>query len=697
MRPNMAWQVFRKELRETMRDRRTLTMMIGLPLLLYPLLILLMNSLTGSQREAGESRTSKVALWGDAPAELRALLAANKIVLVDWQGAPAGVRRELDAGRFPPITPPPGGDSSKADESTHPLVRAAEPAILSREVDAVLILWPDFAESLKSGTVGHAAVLYDSVRDDSQRAQQRLEKRLERFRETVAARRESEHGLAAGFTRVMELAAQNVAPKARRFGFGLGQVLPLMLLAVSFSGAFYAAVDTTAGEKERGTLQTLLCAPLHPAEIVCGKFLAVWTVSLLTALLNVASMALTFLRIASGEGALSLPAAKYVLTFLMLIPQTLIVVALFLAVGAFAKDFKDGQNYLTPVLMLMMMPASVTMIPGIELNAWTSFAPVVNTALLIKAILMGEAGADQVFLVLLGSGIQAMLAIALAARVFSREQVLLGGKDTFRGIFGFEQNRSVMPSPTLSFTLFAAALVLAFYGSLALASKGTITMLLTVEYGFFLVPVLATVVLMRFPAARVLLLRMPSAHAVLAAVTIGLFGWVVAGGIGMRLVPPPESFVRAINKLLLLGDDHVPLALLWFVAAVTPAVCEELFFRGLVLSGLRPFGKWPAIVISALLFGIAHASIYRLLPTFLLGILFGVLVWRSGSIVTSIVAHAINNGLLLAIGRQAALGRVLPVDGAAAIRWDWVLGASLVVVGALLLLRAAPPAREAAA
>lgn len=704
MRLHIAWRVFRKEFRETLRDRRTLAMMVGLPLILYPLMIILMTSLTDSQREAGESRPSTVALWGEAPPELRDLLSAGKIVVKDWQSIPPEVRRELQSVGYqpmPPATEPKEGEKSKAEDSKHPLVLAARPVILKRDVDAVLILWPDFSTSLRNGSLGHAAVLYDSVRDDSQRAKERLDKQLSKFREAVAARREQERGLSGGFTRVIEVATENVAPTAHRFGFGLGQVLPLVLLAVSFTGAFYAAVDTTAGEKERGTLQTLMCAPLQSAEIIFGKFLAVWSVALMTAALNVASMALTFLRISSSAGAdvISLSPEKYVLTFVMLIPQTLIIVALFLTVGAFAKDFKDGQNYLTPLLMLMMMmPASVTMVPGIELNARTSFVPVVNTALLIKAILVGEAGADQIFLVLLGSGIQALLAIVLAARVFSREQVLLGGKDSFRGLFGFEQNRRLMPSPTLSFTLFAVTLVLAFYGSLALASKGTIPTLLTLEYVFFLAPALAAVLLMRFPAARVLSLRLPSPQAALAGVAIGLFGWVAIGGVSMRILPPPESLVRALNKILMLGDEQIPLALLWFVVAVTPAVCEELFFRGLILSGLRSFGKWPAILISSFLFGIAHSSIYRLLPTFLLGILFGYLVWRSGSIAASIIAHAINNSLIVTLGRQPSLARVLSLEGAAAIRWDWIFGASLVIVGALLLLKfsSARPARETA-
>ena len=83
----------------------------------------------------------------------------------------------------------------------------------------------------------------------------------------------------------------------------------------------------------------------------------------------------------------------------MLVPITMTTSALFVAIGAFAKDFKDGQNFLTPVYMLLVMPAGVTMLPSVELNAWTAFVPVVNIALLVKSLFAGEVRADLLFLV----------------------------------------------------------------------------------------------------------------------------------------------------------------------------------------------------------------------------------------------------------------------------------------------------------
>jgi sodium transport system permease protein len=144
----------------------------------------------------------------------------------------------------------------------------------------------------------------------------------------------------------------------------------------------------------------------------------------------------------------------------MLLPITLTVAALFVAIAAFAKDFKDGQNFLTPVYMFLALPAGITMLPSVELDAWTAFVPMINIALLVKSLLAGEARGELMFLVLASSGLYAMLALLLAARVFDREQVLLGGKESARALLGLERRHGGVPSPSIAIVVFAVAIVL---------------------------------------------------------------------------------------------------------------------------------------------------------------------------------------------------------------------------------------------
>jgi sodium transport system permease protein len=465
--------------------------------------------------------------------------------------------------------------------------------------------------------------------------------------------------------------------------------MPMMLILMSLLGGFLPAIDLTAGEKERGTMQTLLCAPLRPIEIIGGKFLAVFTISLLTALANVVSMSFTLGRILPGE--VPVPFSIYALTFALLIPVSFLFSALFLALAVFARDYKDGQNVLMPVYLPITLLSGLTALPGIELDAWTAFAPVLNIALLIKALFLGEARADLILLALGSSALYAALALVLAARVFEREHVLLGGKDTLKALLGLERRPGGEPSAAFSLTAFGVVLVIFFYGSLLLSRFGAVTSLLLTQYGFFLLPTAGLIALFGFSARETLALRLPSPRGALAAVVLGLSAWTVAIGFLLRLVPVPESLAKGLGDLLLLGGR--PFYVVFLLFAVTPAICEELLFRGLLLSGLRKLGPTAAVALSALLFGLAHASVYRLLPTAFLGVVIGVTRLRTRSILPGMIIHALNNGLALAwLHYSPSWAGDLLARGT--LPWSVTLGgAALFLVGLALLPRRDPADR----
>ena len=173
---------------------------------------------------------------------------------------------------------------------------------------------------------------------------------------------------------------------------------------------------------------------VHSIEIIGGKFLAVFAISLLTAGANVVSLAFTLRRILPGEFEVSF--SVYALTFALLVPVTFLFAALFLALACFARDYKDGQNVLMPVYLPITLLAGLTSLPGIELNAFTAFAPILNIALLIKALFLGETAADLVLLTLGSSALYAALSLVLAARVFESTNVLLGGKESATRVLG---------------------------------------------------------------------------------------------------------------------------------------------------------------------------------------------------------------------------------------------------------------------
>jgi sodium transport system permease protein len=698
----IVWIILRKELTETLRDRRTLMRLLLIPVLLYPLFAIAVSKLQDSDATARAAKSSHVAVWGELPPSLKTRLeASGKLDLRPWEGAPAAVRTAVETGTLVPALPPPEtadddepaepGPKKKAKptwtEPENPVLAAAREQIEKRAVDAVLVPWKGLDTALESGAEGQVSIYFDSVRADSALARERIGDGLDRARKDLLIERETSHKLPPGFTHAVSILPRNVAPPSRRLGQILGSMMPMMLIMMSLLGGFLPAVDLTAGEKERGTMQTLLCAPLRPIEIITGKFLAVFAISLLTALANVVSMSFTLGRILPGE--VPVPITIYALTFVLLVPVSFLFSALFLALAVFARDFKDGQNVLMPVYLPITLLTGLTALPGIELDAWTAFAPILNIALLIKALFLGEARADLILLVLGSSALYAALALLLAARVFEREHVLLGGKDTARALLGLERRNGGEPSAAFSVTAFGAIFVLFFYGSLVLERFGVVTSLLLTQYGFFLLPAVGAVLLFGFSTRETLALRLPSPRSALAAVVLGLSAWAVAIGLLLRLVPVPESLAKSLGDILLLGGK--PFLAVFVVFALTPAICEELLFRGLLMSGLRRLGPTAAVVVTSLLFGLAHASVYRLLPTAFLGAVIGLTRLRTRSIFPGMIIHALNNGLALALlyysppwaGDLLAKG-TLP--------WSLTLGGVAVfAVGLALLPRNAAP------
>ncbi|WP_437814857.1 ABC transporter permease subunit/CPBP intramembrane protease [Sorangium sp. So ce1078] len=697
MRLAIVWTILRKELVESLRDRRTLVRLVLVPILLYPLFALGMSKLIGSEAAAREARSSRIAVWGELAEGLRTRLeSAGKLELVPWAGAPPDVREGLLSGALAPPAGPvhrteeeaPGAEDARPrwTEPDNPVLAAARAAVSERKVDAVLVPWPSLGTELGRGGKGAVAIYFDSVRADSATAEARLQGALRRARTAIVAEREAARGLPEGFSIAYDVMPRDVAADSRKVGQILGSMMPMMLILMSLLGSFLPAIDLTAGEKERGTMQTLLCAPVRSIEIIAGKFLAVWVISLLTALGNVVSLSLTVSRMLPD--VMVVDPWIFALAFVLLVPVTLLFSALFLALAVFAKDFKDGQNALMPAYLPLSLLAGITALPVVELNPWTAYAPVLNIAVLIKALFVGEAPADLLFTALLSSALYACLALLFAARVFERENVLLGGQESARAVLGLGRRAGGAPSAGFSLAAFAAVQVLFFYGSLLISRASVAVQLAVSQVGFFLAPTLALVAGFGYSPRATLGLRRPSARGIAGALLLGVSAWAAIGGTVLRWFPAPEPFARELSELVLLGGQ--PYLVVVLLVAVTPAVCEELLFRGLVYSGLRRAGPAVAIGVSALLFGLAHGSVYRLLPTFSLGLALGYARHRTGSVLPGALLHALNNGLAVSLlyfkppSVQGVIeGDVLP--------WSVTAAGAVVSLAGLLLLRSAAP------
>ena len=540
------------------------------------------------------------------------------------------------------------------------------------------MLWPGFDKALATGSVGTVSIYFDSVRKSSEGVADKLEKQLREFRHHIVAERERLQGMPAGFSRALDILSSDVASRVRRTGYFLGLGIPLLLMLLSVVGALYVAIDITAGEKDRGTMETLLCAPLRPTEIVCGKLLTVWAVSLVSSFANTASMAASFSRVIASLDVLAIPFSAYALIFVLMLPVGLTVSAFMLAVAVMARDAKDAGNFVTAALMFVLVPLVSVMALNPELSRWTACVPLANIMLLIKSSFLGEVPMEAAFLTIVSSAVYAALAIIFAARVFGREQILLGGNARRSGLFTFDRTPDGVPTPAAAVGMFCLAFVLMFYGSLVFEASGSVVAtLLVTQYGGLLLPTVVGAFWMKFSPQKTFSLKTPRWPAMVGAALIGISAWAVLASTVMRfLPPPPQEVVETLKKALFVGDKPLPLWMVLFLTAITPAVCEELLFRGFVLSGLRRLGQWPAILISSLLFGLLHPSIYQFVPTFLLGVLLGWLVWKSGSVFCGMIVHALSNGMIATLTHL----KLLPENMApGALPWGWPVTAAAVV------------------
>jgi sodium transport system permease protein len=211
--------------------------------------------------------------------------------------------------------------------------------------------------------------------------------------------------------------------------------VPYFVILLCLTGAIYPAIDLTAGEKERGTMETILSSPVSRTDLVFGKFLTVLTASLATAFLAVLSMAVSFgigkgLLMSltdAGQGndfTLTINPGSVAAVFAMVLPLAVLFSAALLAIALCAKSYKEAQSYLQPLTIIVVVPGIVSLLPGVDLNARLALIPILNTSLVSKEILMGTYHWHYIALIFISSCVYAAAALTVAVRLFEREDVL---------------------------------------------------------------------------------------------------------------------------------------------------------------------------------------------------------------------------------------------------------------------------------
>ncbi len=395
--------VYHKELTDVIRDRRTLFSMILLPIILIPLIGGGLGGMMGSQIKKLEERNFTICLIGGGSApELAGYLEAKEQFQV--------ISAEFDSG-------------------------LAVELLKDKAALAVIRVPVGFDRRLREFFRGESEapaleVFYDESEIESDVATGRLRGALSEYRMKMVSAELERLNLRGDITEPFTIEAVNTATEEEMGGFIASMMLPLMLILLSITGAMYPAIDLTAGEKERGTLETLLVSPVGRGEMVLGKFLTVMTTSLVTTCLVLLSTVFTIsggltFGSAMGENAgISFNFIHIAGALVMVTPLTAFFSALLLTIALFAKSYKEAQSYISPLMLAVILPAMVSILPGIELSPKLLLIPVLNVAMMLKEALLGRYDMSMIAITFMSSAVYAGIAIWIAFRQFHRESVL---------------------------------------------------------------------------------------------------------------------------------------------------------------------------------------------------------------------------------------------------------------------------------
>ena len=684
----MNWQnvklIFTREMRDQLRDRRTLVLIAVVPVLLYPLMGTMFLQLTQFFR----NEAAQVQIVG-----------AEELADISWL-PPLVVEDSFDPKLFDSTIErknleiasqePAEADAEPAQPVT---LEQAREHLADGEIHVVLHFPTGFGERLEQARQaliernrdpaagGDSAlpmpqIIYKSTNEKSRLAQMRVEHVMARWRNRVMKTNLEDSNVPLDATRPFELKSQDVSAEEERHAATWSKILPFLLFLWALTGAFYPAVDVCAGEKERGTLETLLTSPAQRREIAWGKLLTVMSFSVVTALMNLASLGVTGMFVIdkmpnfAGEGVLSLPplSSLFWLT-LALLPVAALFSALCLAFAAFARSTKEGQYYLMPLLVVIMPLMFLTMAPGVELTLGNSLIPVTGVVLLVRAIIEGQFIEALRFAVpVLGVTMMCcLLAIRWVEELFNRESVMFRESerlDLGRWLLHLVRDRRETPTVAQGLLCIALIMVIQFFVNFAMSTNDTSKMdfdsftqtVLISQVVCIAIPALfMTLLFVKSPRQTLLLDRLPKLSHVALAVGLALLAFPLGLQISTyakQLYPSSPEVVEQASDFnqLVMGEESFWMP--YLLIAILPAFCEEFAFRGFILSGLRHSGhKWWAIGISAVAFGMIHFFLQQKISAIAIGLLIGYLAVQTGSLIPCIIFHAIYNGLAITLGR----------------------------------------------
>lgn len=612
--------LFKREITDILRDKKTLIMMIVIPVLLYPLLIVGMTLITNSIISSQEEKTYKIAFEESVPEELEGSITE----IIEEKEEELQYKLKVV-------------DSKDCQED---LTGEAIHAYVSCKEDKIYIN-------------------YLSAEEESSTAEYALQDVFDIYKDNLTEELILAQGLdVEAVLNPISVETEDFSSTEESVGSMISSMLPFLIITVILLGAIYPAIDVTAGERERGTLETLLTLPVTNFEMIMSKFLAVSCIACVSAILNVFSMAgaMAFLVTSSLSASADItinfesfiPGILFTIVVMMFF--ALLVTAVCMCTCVFAKNFKDANNYVTPVMLVFMFASYAPMLPDLELTAMTAAIPVVNVALMVEGLFQFHYNYGLFAIVLFSNVAYSLLAILVLGRIYNSEAVLFSEGFSSVKLFSrrSEMKEKQMPGFGDLVLILCVVLLLMFY-------VGTYAQL---KWGFGGVVVQQVLILvyplvyawyMKADAKKLFSLEKIKPLKIAGSLLLGVAAFLAATILGALLTPVfPESAqgLTQLDEMLL----EQPTAVLVLVIAVLPAIGEELLFRGFIMGTLKNKCKpVVTVVVTTLIFAAYHMSLIKLFTISIVGLSLTLAAYKTGSIVASMCVHFMNNLLSVVV------------------------------------------------
>ena len=359
---NTIIAIFKKELTDVLRDRRTLFFMIVMPVIVMPLIFIGALKFQQYQSKKSEEKILNIAIINEtSDTQIRDYLLEQKgVALVE--------NINLDS---------------------------LELGIKNDSLQGGLYIGKNFLNDISSNTMGKVEVYYKSS-DLMSKAKNRINNALESYKKKVVSERLSRFNVDKTLLEPLDIVTKDMSTKKETMGKALGGVVPYMLVIFIFLGAMYPAIDLGAGEKERGSLETLLSSPATKFEITVGKLMVVSLAGMVSGLISVVGISSPLYFIDSIPDQIKTTVLEIINPFMiisvitLMIPISIFFASMLLSISFYARSFKEAQSLMGPLNIIIIVPLMLTLGPGIEIDHITALIPLINVGLLTKEILAGS-------------------------------------------------------------------------------------------------------------------------------------------------------------------------------------------------------------------------------------------------------------------------------------------------------------------